>query len=126
MVLADRDGALAAKEAAKIVEEGGIAIGVACDVTDEESVESMGDAVLARFGRVDAVGRGVDDVAVGDRLGVPWLRATCGRCRFCAVGAENLCPDPTFTAWDADGGFAEWCTVPAAYAYRLPTAFDDE
>lgn len=77
-------------------------------------------------GRVDAVGRGVDDVAVGDRLGVPWLRSTCGRCRFCAVGAENLCPDPTFTAWDADGGFAEWCTVPAAYAYRLPTAFDDE
>jgi propanol-preferring alcohol dehydrogenase len=77
-------------------------------------------------GVVDARGRGVADVAVGDRVGVPWLRSTCGACRFCATGAENLCVAPTFTGWDADGGFAEWCAVPAAYVYALPDAFDDE
>jgi propanol-preferring alcohol dehydrogenase len=47
-------------------------------------------------------------------------------CRFCVNGRENLCQNPTFTAWDADGGFAEWCTVPEAYAYRVPEVFDDE
>lgn len=77
-------------------------------------------------GRIDALGAGVRDLAVGDRIGVPWLRSTCGRCRFCAAGSENLCVEPAFTSWDADGGFAEWCTVPAAYAYRLPDAFDDQ
>lgn len=77
-------------------------------------------------GRVDAIGARVADFAVGERVGVPWLRSTCGRCRFCTKGAENLCVRPTFTAWDADGGFAEWCTVPAAFAYRLPAVFDDE
>ncbi|MBW3603619.1 MAG: zinc-dependent alcohol dehydrogenase family protein [Actinobacteria bacterium] len=77
-------------------------------------------------GRVDALGADVQRFAVGDRVGVPWLRSTCGACRFCATNAENLCVQPRFTAWDADGGFAEWCTVPAAYAYHLPDAFDDE
>jgi propanol-preferring alcohol dehydrogenase len=77
-------------------------------------------------GRVDAVGGSVTTHSIGDRVGVPWLRSTCGTCRFCANGAENLCLRPTFTGWDADGGFAERCVVPAAYAYRLPDAFDDE
>lgn len=77
-------------------------------------------------GRIDALGADVHGFAVGDRVGVPWLRSTCGACRFCASGAENLCVQPTFTAWDADGGFARWCTVPADFAYRLPDAFDDE
>lgn len=77
-------------------------------------------------GEVDELGDGVTDHALGDRVGVPWLRSTCGTCRFCATGAENLCLRPTFTGWDADGGFAQWCTVPAGYAYRLPDAFDDE
>ena len=77
-------------------------------------------------GRVDALGARVEGFTAGDRVGVPWLRSTCGRCRFCSHGAENLCVDPAFTSWDADGGFAEWCTVPAAFAYRLPERFDDE
>jgi propanol-preferring alcohol dehydrogenase len=77
-------------------------------------------------GTVDALGAGAERFAVGDRIGVPWLRATCGVCRFCASDRENLCVDPTFTAWDADGGFAEWCTVPEAFAYRIPETFDDE
>jgi propanol-preferring alcohol dehydrogenase len=78
------------------------------------------------IGRVDAVGPGVTTATIGDRVGVPWLRSTCGTCRFCANGAENLCVRPTFTGWDADGGFAERCVVPAAYAYPLPDTFDDE
>lgn len=57
----------------------------------------------------------------GDRVGLAWLRGTCGECRWCRSGRENLCPGSTYTGWDADGGFAEQVVVPAAYAYALPT-----
>jgi propanol-preferring alcohol dehydrogenase len=77
-------------------------------------------------GTVAARGAGASRFTVGDRIGVPWLRSTDGTCRFCTSGRENLCVDPTFTAWDADGGFAEWCTVPEGFAYHVPDAFDDE
>lgn len=77
-------------------------------------------------GSVLAVGSTVDGWAVGDRVGVAWLRYTCGRCRFCVRGAENLCPHSTYTGWDADGGYARHLTVPAAYAYRLPDGYPDE
>jgi propanol-preferring alcohol dehydrogenase len=76
-------------------------------------------------GRVVEVGQDVTDVDVGDRLGVAWLRSTCGSCRWCRHGAENLCPRSTYTGWDADGGYAEFVTVPAAYAYRIPGRFTD-
>jgi propanol-preferring alcohol dehydrogenase len=62
---------------------------------------------------------------VGERVGIPWLRHTCSRCRFCAAGRENLCLEPRFTGWDDDGGYAEYATVPEAYAYRIPKQFDD-
>ena len=77
-------------------------------------------------GAVDLVGEGCNRFRVGDRAGIAWLRRTCGRCRWCRRGAENLCPEPLFTGWDADGGYAEWAVVDEAYAYRLPAAFDDE
>jgi alcohol dehydrogenase, propanol-preferring len=77
-------------------------------------------------GVVDALGSGARRFAVGDRIGIAWLRATCGRCRPCRRGAENLCEDPRFTGWTDDGGYAELAVVPEAYAYRLPDAFDDE
>jgi alcohol dehydrogenase, propanol-preferring len=80
-------------------------------------------------GRVDALGPGASRFAPGARVGVPWLRSTCGVCRFCLSQRENLCLSPTFTAWDADGGFAEYCTVPEAFAYDLTPLeglFDDE
>ncbi len=77
-------------------------------------------------GTVEARGPGAERFERDERVGVPWLRSTCGRCRFCAGGHENLCVEPAFTGWDADGGFAEWCTVPEAYAYRIPQVFDDE
>ena len=71
-------------------------------------------------GTVVATGQEVSLFIAGDRVGIAWLRRTCGRCRWCRRGDENLCPEATFTGWDADGGYAELATVPAAYAYRLP------
>ena len=81
-------------------------------------------------GRVHEVGADVRGFAPGHRVGVAWLRSTCGRCTWCRRGAENLCPDSTYTGWDADGGYAEYVTVPAAFAYALPDhlaeALDDD
>jgi alcohol dehydrogenase, propanol-preferring len=77
-------------------------------------------------GRIDAVGPGASRFAVGQRIGVPWLARTDSVCRFCRRGQENLCLDPAFTGWDADGGYAEACLVREAYAYRLPDSLDDE
>jgi propanol-preferring alcohol dehydrogenase len=76
-------------------------------------------------GIVDRRGPGASRFEVGERIGIPWLRHTCGSCRFCARGDENLCTDPAFTGWDADGGYAEYAVVDERYAYRLPDAFDD-
>jgi propanol-preferring alcohol dehydrogenase len=76
-------------------------------------------------GQVVRAGSGVQRFEVGDRVGVPWLRRTCGVCRWCRSGRENLCEASSYTGWDADGGYAELVSVPAAYAYRIPTAFDD-
>ncbi|WP_427896281.1 zinc-dependent alcohol dehydrogenase family protein [Kribbella sp. GL6] len=56
----------------------------------------------------------------GERVGIAWLRGTCGVCEFCRSGSENLCPRSTYTGWDADGGFAEYAVVPREYAYALP------
>jgi alcohol dehydrogenase, propanol-preferring len=82
-------------------------------------------------GEVAALGRGTELVepggelgalplAVGDRVGVPWLHQTDGTCRFCARGQENLCEHALFTGWDVDGGFAEYTVAPAGFVYRLP------
>jgi alcohol dehydrogenase, propanol-preferring len=76
-------------------------------------------------GQVDALGRGADRFAIGERVGVAWLAGTDGCCRFCASGRENLCQSPTFTGWDVDGGYAEWTLVNEAYAYRLPADIPD-
>jgi propanol-preferring alcohol dehydrogenase len=77
-------------------------------------------------GRVESLGAGAGRFAVGDRVGIAWLRATCGRCRFCRRGQENLCLRPRFTGWDEHGGFAEQAVIDEAYAYELPAVFDDE
>jgi alcohol dehydrogenase, propanol-preferring len=76
-------------------------------------------------GIVEALGEGADGYAVGDRVGVAWLRHTDGTCRYCRSDRENLCPYSRYTGWDADGGYAEYTTVPAAYAYRLPDGVAD-
>jgi len=71
-------------------------------------------------GTVAALGPGASRFRPGDRVGIAWLRHSCGRCRFCARGAENLCLEPRFTGWDADGGYAEAALVPEAFAHALP------
>src|ERR1700733_9977267 len=76
-------------------------------------------------GTVGALGEGAEGSAEGDRVGVAWLRHTDGTCRYCRRGNENLCPDSRYTGWDADGGYADYTTVPAAFAYRLPSDVDD-
>jgi alcohol dehydrogenase, propanol-preferring len=77
-------------------------------------------------GLVDALGEGASRFAVGERIGVAWLGATDGGCRFCRRGDENLCTSPLFTGWDVDGGYADACLVDERFAYRLPDAVDDE
>ncbi len=77
-------------------------------------------------GEVDALGPGTGRFTVGDRIGVAWLAATDGTCPYCRRGAENLCLKPAFTGWDVDGGYAEYCLVDEAFAYRLPESVDDE
>jgi propanol-preferring alcohol dehydrogenase len=77
-------------------------------------------------GEVVALGDGVTGFAPGDRVGIAWLRQTCGRCRYCLRGRENLCPESRYTGWDADGGYAEFAVVPAAYALALPGGYSDD
>lgn len=77
-------------------------------------------------GVVDAVGPGTSRLQPGDRIGVAWLASTCGVCRFCRRGEENLCERATFTGWDLDGGYAEATVVDERFAYRLPDTVSDQ
>lgn len=77
-------------------------------------------------GVVDRLGPGTERFNEGDRVGIAWLRHTCGVCRFCSSGNENLCLSPAFTGWDADGGFAEYAVVDERYAYVLPDDYSDQ
>ncbi|MEI5583715.1 MULTISPECIES: zinc-dependent alcohol dehydrogenase family protein [unclassified Agromyces] len=75
-------------------------------------------------GRIVGLGPRVRRSREGDLVGIAWLRSTCGSCRWCRWGRENLCPDATFTGWDADGGYAGLATVPESFAYPLPRDAD--
>jgi len=77
-------------------------------------------------GIVEGLGPGSGRFAPGDRVGIAWLRQTCGLCAYCRKGRENLCPNALFTGWDHDGGYAEYAVVREDFAYRLPVAIDDE
>ncbi|MEO0185990.1 MAG: zinc-dependent alcohol dehydrogenase family protein [candidate division WOR-3 bacterium] len=76
-------------------------------------------------GRVDKLGEDAKKYKLGDRLGIPWLYKTCGKCRYCKSGRENLCNNPMFTGYDADGGFAEYVIVEEDFAYPLPENYND-
>jgi propanol-preferring alcohol dehydrogenase len=77
-------------------------------------------------GTVDALGAGVHGFSIGDRVGIAWVRGTCGRCEFCRESKTNLCPNARFTGWTDDGGYAEHAIVPAAWAYPIPETFSDD
>ena len=76
-------------------------------------------------GDVVGVGAGVPESRVGERVGIAWLRWTCGACAACRRGSENLCRASLYTGWDAHGGYAEYATAPAAYVYALPDGYSD-
>ncbi|MEU0501090.1 zinc-binding alcohol dehydrogenase family protein [Nocardia sp. NPDC005998] len=114
---------------------GELLVGVlACGVCRTDLHVAEGDLPVHRpgvvpghevVGEVVALGPTVSEFAIGDRVGIAWLRHTCGSCRYCLRGAENLCPYSEYTGWDSDGGYAEYATVPAAYAHRLPAGYTD-
>jgi propanol-preferring alcohol dehydrogenase len=105
---------------------------LACGVCRTDLHVAEGDLPVHRRGVVpghEVVGEVVEsphgEFEPGQRVGIAWLRHTCGQCRYCTRGAENLCPLSQYTGWDADGGYAEFTTVPAGYAYSLPESYPD-
>ena len=108
---------------------------LACGVCRTDLHLAEGDLAVHRprttpghevVGIVDRLGPGASRFHVGDRIGLAWLASTCGTCRFCRSGRENLCMAPTFTGWDLDGGFAEYMVADERFAYRLPHTYGDE
>ncbi|HUN59671.1 MAG TPA: zinc-dependent alcohol dehydrogenase family protein [Candidatus Binataceae bacterium] len=77
-------------------------------------------------GVVERLGAACKRFEEGDRVGIAWLRETCGSCTYCRRGSENLCPNAHFTGWDHDGGFAELAVVREDFAYPLPPALGDD
>lgn len=76
-------------------------------------------------GRVAALGAQVGEFALGERVGVPWLGYTCGRCRYCQAGKENLCEAAAFTGYTLNGGYAEYAVADHRYCFRLPERYPD-
>lgn len=76
-------------------------------------------------GVVEAVGPGSTRFRVGERVGIAWLRWTCGLCGFCRAGRENLCEASQYTGYHADGGYAQYAVVAEAFAYPIPAVFGD-
>jgi propanol-preferring alcohol dehydrogenase len=76
-------------------------------------------------GRVKETGSEASGFEIGDRVGIAWIYSACGKCKFCLEGNENLCEDFKATGRDANGGYAEYMTVPEDFAYRIPDVFSD-
>lgn len=76
-------------------------------------------------GEVEALGPDTSRFRRGDRVGIAWLRSTCGACAFCTTNRENLCEGAGYTGWTHDGGYAEACCVPEGFAYAMPAALAD-
>ncbi len=92
------------------------------DLTEPKLPLVLGHEIV---GRVAAVGAAVTGWEIGERAGVPWLGATCGSCRFCTTGRENLCDEARFTGYHIDGGYAEWASADARFCFRLPDDLSD-
>lgn len=106
----------------------------ACGVCHTELDEIEGRTPPPRFpvilghqvvGVIDQVGHGISEQRLGERVGVAWIYSACGHCRWCRQGYENLCPDFMATGRDVNGGYAEYMTVQAAFAHRIPETFND-
>lgn len=106
---------------------------VACGVCRTDLQLCEGDLAAHRLpivpghqvvGTVARTGRAVRGVDIGQRVGVAWIAGTCGTCKFCRVGRENLCDAATFTGWHRDGGYGERVVADADYVYALPDGFD--
>ena len=76
-------------------------------------------------GTVASIGESVRQLSVGQRVGAAWLYSTCGKCRYCTAGRENLCDNAQFTGWTRNGGFAEYMIASADFVYPLPDSFTD-
>ncbi len=96
-------------------------------VFDDELPEPKLPLVLGHqiVGVVTKLGEGVERFAVGDRVGVPWLGWTCGHCRYCQSGRENLCDEARFTGYQLDGGYAEYAVADARYCFPIPAGYPD-
>lgn len=92
------------------------------DLTDGKMPVILGHEIVG-----EVVGRGaaVERFNIGDRVGVPWLGATCGTCRFCAEERENLCDSARFTGYHLDGGYAEYTLADERYCFAIPIQYDD-
>src|SRR5262245_49706727 len=76
-------------------------------------------------GIVSALGEGAERFRLGDRIGVPWLGSTCGNCRYCTSGRENLCDEARFTGYTLDGGYSEYVVANEDFCVRIPEHYDD-
>jgi alcohol dehydrogenase, propanol-preferring len=97
-------------------------------ILDGELTEPKLPLVLGHqiVGTVAGTGEGAERYAVGDRVGVPWLGWTCGECRYCASGRENLCDRARFTGYDLDGGYAELALADERFCFPIPASYSDE
>jgi alcohol dehydrogenase, propanol-preferring len=97
-------------------------------IVDGELSEPKLPLVLGHqiVGTVIGAGEGADRFGVGDRVGVPWLGWTCGVCRYCASGRENLCDRARFTGYDIDGGYAELAVADERFCFPIPAGYPDE
>jgi alcohol dehydrogenase, propanol-preferring len=92
------------------------------DLTDPKLPIVPGHEIV---GTVDRLGDGVDEPAIGTRIGIPWLGFSCGDCDYCRRGQENLCTDALYTGYQIDGGYADFCVADARYCFPLPQGYDD-
>ena len=76
-------------------------------------------------GVVERLGDGVSELTLGDRVGIPWLGYSCGQCRYCTSGRENLCPHARFTGYQIDGGYADYTVADLRFVFRLPNGYND-
>ena len=92
------------------------------DLTEPELPLIPGHQIV---GRVTALGQSVTGLAVGDRVGIPWLGWTCGGCAYCRRGQENLCESARFTGYQLAGGFAEYTVADERYSFPIPGGYPD-